>query len=228
LEQAAQQKAQDMIKNNYFAHTSPAGTSPWYWFDKVDYNYVAAGENLAKDFTDSKYLHQAWMNSSSHRANILNEKFQEIAIVIIEGKINGENTILAVQLFGKLATPKNTEVKPEPKPEPKQPTTPEVAVTVPEPEVSSPSVIGSETNQRAVNIQSQGTEIPAEKMDSVIGGIYFFIAGLLTLVLLLTIFVNIRVQYPRLIFASIIIILLIAGIASFNGQEFLNRAIDIV
>lgn len=237
LIQAAQQKAQDMIKNNYFAHSSPTGTSPWYWFDKIGYNYVAAGENLAKDFTDSKYLHQAWMNSPSHRDNILNDKYQEIGIAVIEGKINGRDTVLAVQLFGKSTTFKKTEKQPETK----QPFVPETTITTPEEESPSPSVgIGGSVEQ-TTNVQGQENQVAvisgksknllntiSEKSDSLVGGIYFFIAGFLSLILLLTIFINIRVQYPKLIFTSIIIILLIAGIASFNGQEFLNRGIDII
>ncbi|MCX6723023.1 MAG: CAP domain-containing protein [Candidatus Staskawiczbacteria bacterium] len=47
LNQAAQLKAQNMVANNYFAHTSPTGVSPWFWFLKVGYNYKYAGENLA-------------------------------------------------------------------------------------------------------------------------------------------------------------------------------------
>jgi len=220
LNQAAQQKAQDMINNDYFAHTSPSGTTPWYWFDRVGYKYVAAGENLAKDFTDSKYLHQAWMKSLSHRNNILNSKYQEIGIAVIEGKINGKDTVLAVQLFGKVAGSKAAETKLE------------IAKTVP-PEATSVTP-NQETKTPSVGIG--GTEIESksvlntvsEKSEPAINKIYFIVAGLLTLVLLLTIFVNIRVQYPGLIFTSIIVILLIAGIALFNGQEFLNKGIDII
>src|SRR4030042_7045548 len=52
LIRAAQEKAQNMLTEGYFAHTSPSGANPWYWFDRVGYNYVAAGENLAKDFNE--------------------------------------------------------------------------------------------------------------------------------------------------------------------------------
>jgi len=100
LVKAAQQKAQDMLNNNYFDHISPNGITPWYWLDKTGYNYIAAGENLAKDFTDSGILHNAWMNSSSHKENILNNKYREIGIAVVEGEINGKKTVLAVQFFG--------------------------------------------------------------------------------------------------------------------------------
>jgi hypothetical protein len=231
LIQAAQNKAQDMIENSYFAHTSPLGTSPWYWFDKAGYNYIAAGENLAKDFTDSKYLHKAWMKSPSHRDNILNEKYQEIGIAVIEGKINGKDTVVAVQLFGRLASGKKVEEKPGIK----QPASPEITPITQNQETPSPSVgIGGateeKTGQQVTNNRESGNILNtiSEKSDSAVNKIYFIIAGLLMLVLSLTIFVNFRVQYPKLIFASIIIIILIIGIASFNGQEFLNRGIDII
>ena len=54
LDQAAQQKAQDMLSSDYFSHYSPTGVCPWYWFKKVGYNYQLAGENLAIGFLDSE------------------------------------------------------------------------------------------------------------------------------------------------------------------------------
>jgi len=214
LVEAAQEKAQDMINNGYFAHTSPVGITPWYWFDRVGYNYVAAGENLAKDFTDSQFLHQAWMNSPSHRANILNKNYQEIGIAVIEGKINGRNTVLAVQMFGKTASKKVVE-------QPRAEATPsQMAISTPEEEAVSPSISGA-TSPTVLEVVAQNSE-------PIVREIYFIVAGLLSLVLLLTIFINIRVQYPKLIFTALIIIILIAGIAAFNGQAFLNRGIDII
>lgn len=214
LVKAAQEKAQDMINNGYFAHTSPVGITPWYWFDRVGYNYVAAGENLAKDFTDSQFLHQAWMNSPSHRANILNKNYQEIGIAVIEGKINGINTVLAVQMFGKAVAKKVAE-------QPQVEVTPsQMAVSAPKEEVVSPSISGA-TSPTVLEVIAQNSE-------PIVREIYFIVAGLLSLVLLLAIFINIRVQYPKLIFTALIIIILIAGIAAFNGQAFLNRGIDII
>ncbi|MFZ5559434.1 MAG: CAP domain-containing protein [Patescibacteria group bacterium] len=222
LVQAAQQKAQDMVSHSYFAHTSPSGITPWYWFDKVGYDYIAAGENLAKDFTESTYLHQAWMNSPSHKNNILNKNYQEIGIAVVEGEINGKNTVLAVQMFGKLATKKIE------KPEVKQPAPSQVAVSPQEQEVVSPSVESQKTGSLKTTLPDTFLNTINKKSEPIVKDIYFIIAGLLSLVLLLTIFVNIRVQYPRLIFTVLIFIILIIGIASFNGQEFLNKGIDIL
>ncbi len=70
LELAAQQKAQDILSKDYFAHQSPDGFTPWYWFEKVGYDYQYAGENLAIGFLDSEEVSQAWLESPSHRANL--------------------------------------------------------------------------------------------------------------------------------------------------------------
>ena len=230
LTQAALEKAQDMLKNNYFAHTSPSGITPWYWFEKAGYNYVAAGENLAKDFTDSDYLNTAWMNSPSHRANILNEKYTEIGIAVLEGEINGRKTIVAVQLFGKPAakkpvvTPVSAETTPAPsnvgiapQPQTNQPAQ-ELAQQVPQ--NTFQETVKPSANQVVLNEVTQKTEPIAKK-------IYFIIAAGISLVLLLTVFINIRVQYPGAILGSIIFILLVAGIALFNVHAFLNRNIDV-
>lgn len=100
LELAAQEKANDMAKNGYFAHTSPTGVTPWYWFQKVGYNFEYAGENLAVNFIDSQDVMNAWMNSPEHRANILNGNFTQIGIATAQGTYEGRPATFAVQLFG--------------------------------------------------------------------------------------------------------------------------------
>lgn len=100
LSQAARSKAQDMLKNDYFAHTSPSGRDPWHWMKKEGYEYKAAGENLAINFTDAKEQESAWMKSQTHRANILNANYKEIGVAVVEGKIDGQNSIVTVQMFG--------------------------------------------------------------------------------------------------------------------------------
>jgi len=100
LDAAAQMKANDMAKNQYFAHYSPTGVSPWYWFDQANYNFVHAGENLAIHFTDSGEIVDAWMDSPTHRANIMNGNYVEIGIGTAEGTYDGFSTVYVVQLFG--------------------------------------------------------------------------------------------------------------------------------
>lgn len=100
LTEAAKLKAEDMSANNYFAHNSPAGITPWHWFSKVGYTFIYAGENLAIDFTESLDVEKAWLRSPTHKANILNTKFSEIGIATKEGFYNGHPTIYVVQMFG--------------------------------------------------------------------------------------------------------------------------------
>ncbi len=107
LDKAAEDKLNDMIKNNYFAHTSPQGVTPWHWFKINNYDYEYAGENLAIGFYDAVDQHNAWMNSSKHRKNILNPHYNEIGVAIKKGIINNQKVIITVQLFGKSNQKKN-------------------------------------------------------------------------------------------------------------------------
>jgi hypothetical protein len=100
LDEAARRKAEDMVKNGYFAHHSPTGISPWYWFDQVGYDFVYAGENLAVHFTESDDVVDAWMESPSHKANIMNGQYQEIGVGTAKGEYLGSPTVFVVQLFG--------------------------------------------------------------------------------------------------------------------------------
>jgi hypothetical protein len=100
LDKAAFLKAQDMINNNYFSHYSPQGLSPWHWFSIAGYNYEYAGENLAIGFLDSQDVYQAWMNSYSHKQNILNPNYKEIGIAVVSGKLGDNKVNIVVQLFG--------------------------------------------------------------------------------------------------------------------------------
>lgn len=116
LNQAAYLKAKDMLSYNYFAHTSPSGKNPWYWLSKVGYDYQYAGENLAIDFVDSEELFQAWYSSSTHRANIINPKFQDIGMAVLSGNFKGRRTTVVVQYFGrKMSIPsaQAKEIKPK-------------------------------------------------------------------------------------------------------------------
>lgn len=97
---AAQAKADHMAAHGYFAHTSPDGSTSWSWFRDAGYRFAYAGENLAVDFTDSGDVNRAWLNSPTHRANIMNGKFTEIGIATAEGMYQGRKTVFVVQMFG--------------------------------------------------------------------------------------------------------------------------------
>jgi hypothetical protein len=101
LARAAEAKAKDMAQKGYFAHTSPEGTTPWYWIIDAGYVFDRAGENLAVNFYGSEEVVTAWMNSPLHKKNILNEGFTEVGIGIAEGTYQGKNAIFVAQMFGK-------------------------------------------------------------------------------------------------------------------------------
>lgn len=100
LSQAAYLKAQNMFAENYWAHFAPSGKDPWSFILGSGYKFSYAGENLAKNFYNSSEVVTAWMNSPTHRDNILNSNYQDIGIAVVEGTLNGQKTTLVVQMFG--------------------------------------------------------------------------------------------------------------------------------
>jgi uncharacterized protein YkwD len=100
LDRAAQLKAEHMAKHEYFSHFSPDGVSPWHWFREAGYVYAHAGENLAVHFTDSAEVVEAWMDSPSHRQNIVDSRYTEIGVGTAKGTFDGYDTVYVVQLFG--------------------------------------------------------------------------------------------------------------------------------
>lgn len=100
LTSAAQGKAQHMFTNNYWDHFAPDGTSPWDFINNSGYKYKFAGENLAYNYMFSDDVVNAWMNSPSHRANILRSEYTEIGFAVQNGNLLGEDTTLVVQMFG--------------------------------------------------------------------------------------------------------------------------------
>ena len=101
LDKAAELKARDMAEKGYFSHVSPDGKTPWYWFDLVGYNYKTAGENLAVDFNESQDVVVAWMNSPSHRANIVGSTYTEIGTGVATGTYEGSPAIFVAQVYGR-------------------------------------------------------------------------------------------------------------------------------
>lgn len=157
LNQAAALKAQDMVNNGYFAHQSPTGVTPWFWFKKAGYEYKYAGENLAVGFFDSKTVYDAWVNSPSHKANLLNKNYTQVGTAVVTN-FEG-NSILVVQEFGSpLATAVTAKPKtPAPTPKPQAPKPP---VTQPAPQPSpEPAVVQENPNPTVTSkVLSQTTE----------------------------------------------------------------------
>jgi len=104
LTTAAYAKANDMLEYQYWDHFGPDSikNSPWYFIKSTSYNYIYAGENLAKGFKTSEGVHQAWMASPTHRENILSGNYKDIGIAVVYGNLQGEDVVLVVQMFGNL------------------------------------------------------------------------------------------------------------------------------
>lgn len=130
LAQAAQQKAEDMLSRQYFAHIGPEGELPWTWLDRAGYAYAAGGENLAIDFSDTSALVSAWLASPSHAKNIENGIFTDIGIGIVDGIFEGRTTSMVVMFLGREFTP---TVAAAIEATPPAPTPPPVPTPVPSP-----------------------------------------------------------------------------------------------
>lgn len=97
---AANSKGNDMFAKQYWSHIGPNGETPWQFIQASGYDYVYAGENLAKDFSTSLEVHLAWMNSPTHRANILNKNYRDIGIAVVSGMLNGKYSTIIIVQFG--------------------------------------------------------------------------------------------------------------------------------
>lgn len=102
LSSAALAKANNMFEEQYWDHFGPNGETPWQFIRGAGYYYVYAGENLAKGFSTAEGVHEAWMASTSHRANIMSGKYKDIGVAVVEGVLLGKRTTLVVQMFGNL------------------------------------------------------------------------------------------------------------------------------
>jgi hypothetical protein len=101
LNKVAEMKASDMASKGYFAHTSPEGKNPWYWLEQAGYSYQYAGENLAINFNDSKDVTKAWMESPTHKANIVKDKYTEIGTGVATGIYEGREAVFVAQVYAK-------------------------------------------------------------------------------------------------------------------------------
>ena len=85
LSRIARFKSQDMKDNGYFSHTSPVYGSPFEMIKNFGISYKSAGENIAKGQSTPQAVVTAWMNSSGHRANILNSSYNKIGVGYVAG-----------------------------------------------------------------------------------------------------------------------------------------------
>jgi hypothetical protein len=219
---AAVLKAGHMIENQYFAHFSPDGTTPWYFINKAGYEFSYAGENLAINFTDPEKVDQAWMDSPLHRGNLLNSNFKEVGVAAVDGKYDQTNSVYVVQMFGAPAIvekvpvdiPEQIETKSKPvkiiQEDKNFIAAKNIASTT---SVAEPEVLGIETN----------VEKYSSWKDKIVfdGSFYvelFLIIILLILVVgvLLRIFIEYKRQHYRHLIFSMLFMLFVLVLASLN------------
>ncbi|OGI61166.1 hypothetical protein A2814_01640 [Candidatus Nomurabacteria bacterium RIFCSPHIGHO2_01_FULL_38_19] len=234
LIKAAQLKAEDMATRGYFAHVSPDGKTPWYWLEQVGYHYSSAGENLAVNFFESDDVAQAWMNSPTHRENIVKKNYTEIGIGIASGVYQGSSTVFVAQFFGTpiaLASPSLEAVATQPKisvitPLPTKVGIPTQVGTTPAPAITPKTVtvapttiqiLGEETNSAIATMKNTTTlsgiksfiqkvlASPREYVTYVYGGILI----LIILAMLLAIFIKSEMRHPLIIARGVTLVAII-------------------
>lgn len=167
LSNAAAGKAQDMFTKNYWAHFAPDGGTPWGFIHGAGYQYIYAGENLARGFNTADEVVSAWMASPGHRENILSPNYKEIGFAVKSGSLTGEDTTLVVQMFGSRAETTAPEqpqaviqsptATPVPSTSAAAPTTAPLIVTTPTPIIEptsiphAPQEVAAVQNQPLIN-----------------------------------------------------------------------------
>lgn len=143
--------SEDMAKYDFFAHDTvrssyyPAGSRPWdrMAVDGYDYN-TYRGENLAVGYETAEEAFEAWRNSPSHNAAMLDGNYKVVGIsrLIVPG--SGWGSYWTTD-FGGVVDPSSHRANEAPKPkEPKaevpapQPIEPKPAVPAPKPKVTVP------------------------------------------------------------------------------------------
>lgn len=96
LNTAAQRHSADMVARNYFSHTTPDGVDPWQRARNAGYN-TPTGENIAMGQRTAESVVESWMNSSGHRANILNCNSHAIGMGLAR---NSSGAPYWTQMFG--------------------------------------------------------------------------------------------------------------------------------
>lgn len=98
---SANEKANIMVVSQCWSHYCPENTPPWQYIENHGYDYRLAGENLAEGFFDVEVVMRAWLNSETHKENILKPEYEEIGFGIVRGNFKGlEDNLIVVVHFG--------------------------------------------------------------------------------------------------------------------------------
>lgn len=226
LSRIAQQKAEDMATRGYFAHKTPEGHEPWWWLEQAGYRYKHAGENLAVNFSDSEEVEQAWMDSPTHRANIVKPVYTKIGIGVARGEYEGEKAIFVVQLFATPPPPAVSTVKPVV--EPPETVRPQVRVDespsqVAQVPLDTPGVLGTETPSAAPVPTRESVNLFEEFLAAITSPKALFnsaLYGFLTLTAITVAFAflrRFRVPHPGVLVGSTVMTALFLGVLYINA-----------
>lgn len=84
----ARLKADDMVNQNYFSHSSPKYGSPFEMMKNYGLSYKVAGENIAGNPSLEGAVN-SWINSSTHRENLLSSSYNYAGIGIAKSSVYG-------------------------------------------------------------------------------------------------------------------------------------------
>lgn len=206
LAAAAQLKADDMAEKGYFSHVSPDGTQPWEWIQKAGYAYTYAGENLAVNFEDSRDVEEAWMNSPSHRANIVKPQYTEVGIATARGTYKGKEATFVVQFFASPKIAAAATVAPTPTP----------TQVVAEPVPTEATVLGEETapaplvSLEDTIVQAAGS--PGDTVTTVLA----VVAVIVALMLLIALMAHVKLPYIEALGGTLVLLLIVTSMMAFN------------
>lgn len=218
LDLAAQKKVNDMLADNYFAHTSPTGVKPWQWFKEAGYNYTFAGENLAMNFVEAEDALKAWMDSPSHRDNIISPNYEDIGVAVAVGVINGQETTLVVQLFGKsYAQVAGESFAP-------------TSAPIESEKVAGPINLVEKAASQEVKLEKKSNSGLIAQIVYYGEKIFLIFLGFIILNLILTIMIRIEVQHQPIILHCLFVILLTLSLfmIKFHFIENLTHTINII
>lgn len=230
LQQAAELKAKDMATRGYFAHNTPEGYLPWYWLEKVGYQYDHAGENLAVNFTDSKDVVDAWMNSPTHRENIVKPIYSETGIGLASGVYEGRPAVFVAQFFGTPKTVvtaavevpiKKVVVAVKPKPVAVEVNVPVATTTIVS--ATTTQVAGAETDSRIQ--KATPLQVLATSPRHVGGVVLIILLGFVLGAFLLILIVNGKVHHPKIIMSAALLVIVLTGSMLFNEKVLKDKVI---
>jgi len=235
LTEAAQMKADDMAKKGYFAHTSPEGITPWHWLNTVGYQYDYAGENLAINFTDSEDVTKAWMNSPTHRANIVKASYREVGTGVATGMFEGRETVFIAQVYANPKIAKTEAVAHKDEAVQTQVAIQSVAIDTPLENVLGAETVVAETNDNdqtipdqavseSVNDIQSSSQVKPSFLERIVASprnsfniVLYVILGIVLLALVLHTAINFNLKHPDLITNGLAVVAIIGAIFIANN-----------